>query len=36
MPVLSWLLLRTLPEPTGPGGRAEAPAAVAQRAVPKS
>ncbi|GAA2204651.1 MFS transporter [Streptomyces bangladeshensis] len=36
MPVLSWLLLRTLPEPAGPGGRAEAPAAVAQRAVPKS
>lgn len=36
MLALSWLLLRTLPEPAGPGGRAGAPAAVVQRAVPKS
>ncbi|GGS61511.1 MFS transporter [Streptomyces cinerochromogenes] len=36
MPALSWLLLRALPEPAGPGGRDDAPAAGAQRAVPKS
>ncbi len=35
MPALSWLLFRTLPEPAGPG-RADAPPADAQRAVPKS
>ncbi|WP_225827488.1 MFS transporter [Streptomyces naphthomycinicus] len=36
MPLLSWLLLRTLPEPAGPGRREDPPAGDAQRAVPKS
>jgi FSR family fosmidomycin resistance protein-like MFS transporter len=36
MPVLSWLLLRGLPEPEGPGRRADPPAGPAHRDVPKS
>ncbi|MBY8840725.1 MFS transporter [Streptomyces sp. SP2-10] len=36
MPLLSWLFFRTLPEPPGPGRRADPPAAGGQRDVPKS
>ncbi|WP_344353423.1 MFS transporter [Streptomyces nogalater] len=36
MPLLSWLLLRGLTEPAGPGRRTDPPAGPGQRAVPKS